>query len=673
MRSTIRLFKGVPVKDASKVASVADQASLLKETMPFGFIIAPQVIANYSSAEIKEIVKIAKEEAGLSGSQMNSTFHKSWNKVKDAPICQLVIEQIVHYITTYGHEHLGIYNKDTVFIPKEELNVPGIEDGFPFVVIKGYTSDEIEDKLMVLLSSGIALKEDTLKDVVNVAISLDFGDEQLSKVKNKEARAMLYDYLDKVPSDPVEFLRFLVYKATNTTLLIKSDSLINAIKGSAVTGWLALQHEATRFATNAAPANIQLVKYFKKYDEEFTFKKLSAIFNRYKPIFLAFKTNGALKHFVNQIAKLSKKHHVPMPEDYLNDVTAKLRKGIAIVPGELRAKLEKASAFRKARLAYALKFRVEDPTSIMYKIRNGTAFSTEFSFPGTSAIEPVLDTVIGSIVDGLKAVAGKKIYVPKRIVYAVPATEKQFTGDIPSGSYIEIKKNVVAGIHWKNLGDTRVDLDLSLLNATTKIGWDGIYRAEGAGILFSGDVTDAPGEGASEEFYISKGSSGNYLLSVNHFNHAGEIVPFSVFVGESNPIRELPRDYVMDPNTTICIVQTKMDRAQKIIGLVSVTPGRVRFHFSETHIGKSRSMGINDYTMHAYNYLTSFYANPISLNDVLQKAGAAIVSDKAERGACDLDLSPEAITRETFVQLLVNPASLFPEKPEKPVEKPNVP
>ncbi len=674
-RSTIRLFKAVPIEDASKVASAALQASILSETLPSGFIIAPQVIANHAADEIKEIIKIAREEIGLSGAQMNSAFHKSWNKVKDAPICQLVLEQLVHYVTTYGFERLGVYSKESVYIPKEELDVPGLDEGFPVVVIKGCTRDEIAGKLMAILSSGIALKEDTVKDIVNVAIFLDFGDGELSAVKNKEVRVMLYDYLDKVPSNPVEFLRFVVYKATNTTLLIKNDKLINAIKGSnpnasrAFAAYGGSNYRAplardvrTKDNLSGSTGNLQIVKYFKKYDDEIGFKKLSAIFNRFKPLFLAFKTNDALKHYVNQIAKLSKTHHVPMPEDYLNDVTASIRKGIPIVPSELQANLEKANIFRKVRLAYALKFRMEAPTSIMYKVRNGTAFATAFSFQETTKAGPVLDIVLDSIARDLKVVEGKTIYIPGNIVYALPATEKQFTGDIPSGSCVSMKSNIIAGIHWKNLVSKRVDLDLSLINATTKIGWDGIYRATGAGIFFSGDMTDAPGDGASEMFYINKDTFGNYLLSVNHFNYGGEIVPFFVFVGESTPLHELPRNFMIDPNAITCKAHSSMDRNQKILGLISIVPGRVKFYFSETHVGNFRTMTVNDYTLHAFNYLSSFYTNPISLNDLLQKAGATIISNKEKQKDCDLDMSPGGISKETFVNLLVDPAVLFPSK-----------
>lgn len=660
MKATIRLFKAVPIKahlikDAIEKEVTSYSSSLLNETIQNGFIISPEVMSCYGSAGIKKIVSDITEEFGLSGSQMNASFHKSWGKIKDTPIFQLVLEQIRHYFTTYGHDVLGIYDKDTVYIPKEELNVPGLDIDVPLVIIKGLTHDELLDKLGKMLSSGIALKEETLADVINVAVYLDIGEGFISGVNNKEARVALYDHLDKLPHDPVEFLRFIVYKATGKTLLIKNGKAIGSIKGVTFTKqsrWAGGGVKAYPDVLKADAGNIQIVKYFKKYDEEHGLKKLSTVFNRFKPLFLAFKTNDALRNYINTISKLSKKHHQPMNEDYLNSVTSKLCKGIPIDPVELRAYLKRASIFRKARLAYALKFRMGSPESIMYRIRNGTAYAKEFSFPNPDAVSSVLDIVIDSIVNGMNAVKGKKFYIPKDIVYALPCTEKQFTGDVPSGSFVSVDRDLIAGVHWKNAEHSRIDLDLSMTSVDAKIGWDGFYRSDDANILFSGDMTDAPDEGASEMFYVMKNANGNYVLAINYFNHNDKVpVSFTVFVGRVH-LQMLPRDYIIDPNSIICKARTRMDKKQKIIGLIAIRDNSVRFHFCETQIGESRTMSRSDYMMHALGYLVSFYSNPITLNDLIVKAGAIVVDKKDDLGNDGIDLSPDAISKETFLNIL---------------------
>lgn len=93
-------------------------------------------------------------------------------------------------------------------------------------------------------------------------------------------------------------------------------------------------------------------------------------------------------------------------------------------------------------------------------------------------------------------VKGKYIYIPNNITYAAPTSEKQFNGNIPAGSYIEVPRidDLVYGVHWTNLpgdgkyqsrgfygeikpnGEERVDLDLKQMNKNEVFGWDASYR-----------------------------------------------------------------------------------------------------------------------------------------------------------------------------------------------------
>ena len=46
--------------------------------------------------------------------------------------------------------------------------------------------------------------------------------------------------------------------------------------------------------------------------------------------------------------------------------------------------------------------------------------------------------------------------------------------------------------------------------------------------------------------------------------------------------------------------------------------------------------------------------NSVGLKDVLKRAGAKIITDKEEE--CDIDLSPETIEKDTFINLLTEKA-----------------
>lgn len=621
MKSTIKLFKAVPIKTKRKKTN----NDLMKKTIERGFIFAPEVIYNYSESELTDLI----EEIGLNPEELNSSFHKSWVKIKEASTEQLIIEQIIHYFTTYGFEKLGIYNKDSVYIPREKLDIPEIKiEGFTLMVIKGYTKKELKQKLLNLLSLGIALKEDTIKDVIDVATFVDVDEKDIKDIKNKEVKSALYDYLNLFPENPVEFLRFVVYKATNKTLLIKNQSLIEEIKGK---------------------DNLGVLKLFNDYKKKYGLKRLAEIFYRFKPIFLAFRTNKKLKTITNKIRKLAEKYHKPLPEDYLNSITAKLKGRETINKKRLNEELDKVNIFRKIRLAYALKFRTKDVDSILYKIRNGRGYATEFNFTEKNKAQKVLDMVIESIVkDVSKNVKGKKIYIPDYINYTLPATEKQFTGYFPSGTYVSIPHDMIFGIHWKDVKGSRIDLDLSLLSPETgKIGWDSSYRTDDRDILFSGDMTEAH-NGATELFYVQRQTKKALILFVNYYNFDSEIeVPFKIIVAKEKAT-DFKMNYMVNPNNLISVAESKIDQKQKVLGLLISTTNENKFYFTEVSLGGSITSSSSEFAENARKYLFNFYENTIGLKDILEKSGAKLV----EKDKADINLSPEELEKDSILNLL---------------------
>jgi len=625
MKSTLRLFNALPVEKNKPQTSNND---VLKKTLSKGYILSPEVTSHYTN--IDAVMSLVESEIGLSAEEMNAAFHKSWEKVKSASIEQLVIEQILHYITTYGFEALGIYDKDYVYIPVETLDIPKLElENLRYTVIRGYTKDELKKKLIELLQTGIALKDETIKDIVDVAMYIDMNGDEIEKIKNREVKIAMYGYLGVIPKNPVEFLRYAVYKATENTLLIKNKKTIEAIKEK---------------------ENVEVTMLFKQYEMLHGFEPLASIFNRFKPLFLAFKTNTVLSNIINKISKLSKSYHSPMPEDYLNSITARIKNNTLTFP-ELRAALKDANIFRKIRLAYALKYRTKPVDSIVYKVRNGKSYVTDFTYLELGPAKVIYNIVEESIVNDLReTVDGKKIYIPKGVTYALPATEKQFTGNIPSGTCVSVPNDMIFGVHWKNVYGNRIDLDLSLMNANIgKIGWDVSYRTTNKDILFSGDVVDPLRTGATELFYISKRGEGNYIMHVNYYNHNEDVkVPYSIVVAKEKP-SGFNRNYVINPNNVICIAKSSISDKQKILGLIVTSIEDTKFYFVETSAGGGITSSTNEKTEQARKYLFNFYTDTISLNDTLLMAGAQLVSTP---NGCDIDLSPETLEKSTIINLI---------------------
>jgi len=633
MKAVIRLFKAIPIRKKNTEAVREDiNLSLLQQTIKHGFILSPEIVSNYSTSELHNIINLIIEEVGLNARQMNASFHKSWQKVATADITQLVLEQIFHYITTYGFKKLGIYDKDTVFIPSEPLAIPNLDiDGFPLTIIKGYTDIELKEKLLSLLDSGISLHEDTVKDVTEIAKYLDLT-EEIHDIKNKEVKITLYDHLNIIPETPVEFLRLLLFKSINKTLLIKNSTTITNIKSK---------------------DNLDVLELIKKYNNIYGLERLAEIFYRFKPLFLAFRTSPELKTYINKIRKLAKTYHKPMKSDFLNQITAKLSRGEYIDHTKLQEALNNVNTFRKIRLAYAINYRTINPHSILYRIRNGKSYATKFTPKETNGAHFTLNTIINSIIeDILPKVEGKQIYIPENMVYALPSTEKQFSCDFPSGTYISIPNNMIIGIHWENVKDNEmIDLDLSLISLNKKFGWDGNYRDEDNNILFSGDMTDAQlPDGASELFYVKNQENEAYVIFTDYFNikETNQIdVPFDIFIAQEHATDESFREnYMVNPNNIICSIKSKINQSQKMLGLLVTTPKECRFYFSESYIGQSITSSSSEYTAHAQNFLFNFYTNTINLNDILEQAGAKIVTDKT---ICDVDLSPETLEKDKIL------------------------
>lgn len=628
MLSTIRLFKALPVKE--KITAInSDFKNVMQRTVSSGFIVDPSVVAEYN---IDTTLDLINKVYGRDSRELNQTFHKSFAKVRDASLEQLYFEQIIHYMTTYGAEEIGVFSHDSVYIPTEKLEAPELEDGVRLVIIRGLTKQEIKSELLKLLKTGVALSESTVKDVLDVVAYVGFTEADVDNVANKEVKSALYDYLGIVPSGPVEFLRYAVYRSTGKTLLIKNRTTVNAIKES---------------------TTISVTRLFDLYEERNGLAPLASIFYRYKPLFLAFRTNTKLKKTINKIRRLAVANHKPMQEDLLNNITARLSHGEKPELNKFNKALADANIFRKIRLAYALKFRTTDADSILYRVRNGKSYAENFEFSNKKGAEIIYNAVLKSIVADLEPVVdGKKVFIPAGVKYALPATEKQFTGNVPTGSYVEVPEDMVVGIHWENVKYSRIDLDLSISNNMGKIGWDASYRDNSNDIQFSGDITDAPApNGASELFHVGSTARGSWLMNLNYYNFMDDTpVPFKIVVGsESRAIMD--KNHTIDPNNLVAFSNSEIDVKQKTLGIIVADEESSRFYFAETGFQNSISSRNNEAAEQARKYLLNYYNNSIVLNDVLTMAGAEIVDEMAEDV---IDLSLETIDKTTVVNMLTN-------------------
>src|SRR5262245_4673781 len=84
---SIRLFKALPIEE-NKGAKHRKSMALVEHTIKRGFVFAPEVLDNYEDSELMAMIGQISDEIGLTPEQMNAAFHKSWEKVRDAPMFQ---------------------------------------------------------------------------------------------------------------------------------------------------------------------------------------------------------------------------------------------------------------------------------------------------------------------------------------------------------------------------------------------------------------------------------------------------------------------------------------------------------------------------------------------------------------------------------------------------------
>ena len=582
--NTLKLFNAVVERQSKETKSFVSEN---------GYVIVPGAL--WAKDQIIDYYEREK----LDGNDLNKTFHKSWQKIKDSSRFELLIEQITHYLSTYGSNF-----QDEIYIPQEVLDVPDLK--LKYKVIKSYTKDEMIEKCLGLLKSGIALLEDTIDELITILVDeLDYEFTGKEGIRNKEAIVKIAEMYHVYPDNPSEFFRYVIYKTTNTTLLIKSPDLINLIKAS----------------------SYNPTKVFKEYG----LVRLSEIFNRFKPLFLAYKAK--CPKTINRISKLSKKYHKPLVGNPLNEVTQKIL-------SEKDAKwLDNATPFALFKALSACYSRREGQDSFVYRIRNGKSWVKENEIKG--AVNAFNYDFILKYLKNKYSMKGKKVFLPKKIDYALPISEKMFVGNIPTGTRFSGKKLAV-GIYWQDDWGAN-DLDLSGLNIGGKIGWNASYNQDGGNLMYSGDITSAP-NGAVEYLYANKGLDEPTLVMNNVYSGQND-TGYKIIVGKGDKI---DKDYMMNPNKLFAEVKCNSVQSQTVLGIFMPNGEGQSFVLLNFGAGQTRVSGNSKITNIATKALYQQWYKPLTFETVIKELGAEIVSEPKE---ADLDFSLDNLEKDSFVKL----------------------
>ncbi len=608
------------------------------------------------------VIELGDKLYGKRPSELNRTFQGSFHNMVEKDIEQLIAEQVTHYFTTYGLERLGLgYQKNLIFIPATDLDIPELEEGIQVTLIQPISRVTLHDRLMQLLS-GIALSNQTMDDIMTLsdAISRD----ELDQVKNRDIKIRLLKKYGLVPENPVEFLQFVYAELTSRAMIVQSKRSMDEL------------------AKLASKSRKTVLERLEKYvSRENGYIELSKIFNRYKKFFVSLKQNELnsptpieiqidtdpishrrLNAIINRISKLSKKYHEPMKSGLLDNLT-KYQSVEAFEQDKERLvrALDNATIFRCVRLVNVLRFYSnERAQSIVYKIRNGRSFASELEIePPRRELCGLIAKFVEDYVKQRVQTKAVKLYIPENVTYMLPVTEKQFSGEVPAGSSITLKNSsdLVVGVHWFDLEeseakqndcDTRVDIDLHVSNANEQFGWHTQWRAEDA--VYSGDLTAAPREtgGASECFLIKhlKDKPNAFTVSLNLFTNNGK-VPFHFFIAEYDSEKEFKLNYTVNPNKILYQFHSSFEDGQSemTLGQILIENESVQFIFGAYGAGNSRvTAGQTEYKTWARNYDMLFAETSLRVHELFETT--------ENKDESTIDLSLENISKETFIALL---------------------
>ena len=450
----------------------------------------------------EDIAKLVFDEFDITHSAVN-TFHKSWEKVANADYNQLLVEQVLHYMSTYGMEFFGA--RAVPMIPVEELIAdPNARPGYNAIrIITVVSEDEAQKLINEFLMSVKAPNQMLMPEYEAYVRSATIPVEDICSF---ELKCVWYEYNNYVPKHGQEFLRYAMYKMIGSTLIIKNNRTIKALQN----------------ACEREPA--------KAYDllKNANMVELAQCFFRFKPLFLAFKKSKSCAPIINEIRRLANVFHKPMSELTIQNVSKLIKQGRYEEAGKVLKTADNRQLIKLVNY-FATDDRVKAPA--VFNIRNGKIHVRE-DFKRLSAGAAM---VFAELVEkNQHSLAGKTFYIPSYIHYAAPVSEKQMIGDIPYGTLLKAPQSgkFSAAICWDNYKGMRTDIDLHMNSKNASFGWNSAYRGRDGEILYSGDMTDAF-YGAAEAFYFEP-QEDVFILSANNYTGVPN-VPFKFFISDAQP------------------------------------------------------------------------------------------------------------------------------------------
>lgn len=578
----------------------------------------------------------------------NATFYKNWLDVTSKTRLELALDQVFHYLTTYGTD----FALGNGYVPNDAENDAPAIDFKNFKVIMPISADELFNRCWNMLCSGIALKGDTMQACADYIIEHVHNGKMINvdSIKNREALIYICDVLNIWPENAHNLFRLIMYKTTGDAMIVNNDETIHKIN----------------------TASSKYIFDFNKLSEK-DLVHLSSIFLRYKKLFLAFKHNKYVDNHtaINKLRKLAIKNHKPFKAGFWQTLFSEIKS-----TEEIKAHLNELTTYKKIALMQLCKERYMMPKDNLYFIRNGKQFlkindttnkiSDKKQKDKAFYIAVIYNILKDSVIGTLKSNSEKDVVVtfnndgtpaetektPKVVkVYSgmhvtMPASEKTFIGNYPFGTQFDLTKNNLIGCYWRKEWGTN-DYDLSLMDINGgKIGWNSYFYNDKQNIVYSGDMTNAEPE-AAEVIKITNPANVKALIKINQYKGQSKS-KFELFFGQSNKHFDYQayKNFMVDPNEIKFRATIEHENKKEMqVALV----GNNKITLMEIHSGNKIISRANNHNETYINILMSKTEHFIDAEEMFKEAGFKIV-DENYIGEVDIDFAN--LDKDSLLSLL---------------------
>lgn len=637
----VRLFKAIP-RDVVMKSGHSVNAVNWSQCFEHGFLVINDRGDIMSDISV-EAWRIIDDIFGKNAVQFNNTFYQDFRTVRDMTNLERILDQLMHYMSTYGREMVGLEARP--YIPVRDFDFEGIP-GMNISVDQILVIQMVDDKVLG------DMVDNMVKTVKAPNIMMRTGFQYLwpymsvtdKDIQSFELKCIYYDETGRVPSQNIDFLRYMVYKTTGRPMLIKDRTTIEIIK--------------------RANPDYKLIGLWQKCDVN----SMAEIFYRYKPLFLAFKHIGTLRgwhehtasnpnmaHVINRIRRAAVEHHKPLDEASVQNMIRMYIQGKSVAH-----LVAKASNRDLVKIINSLLNSLEAEQPRVFNIRNGKAYVAEGVTKTRKEYQKrnemmtyIYNQLITRMGDKYKNVV---FVMPEHIEYTVPTSEKQMVYTYPWGTRIKVpgEGGYTMGMHWFDQYNQRVDLDLHMNGINgTHIGWNaGYYNSE---TTYSGDMTAAPQPNGAAEAVEFRTRNNDYNMTINKFS-GPDSVDFKLFVskghvgGDRNKFTYRPAD---DLIPTIPMQFVGNDGNTMNIGITY--KGDFYFYGSRISSGIVPAQNYNQFIQGVSAKITSM----LLMREFLEDCGATIMTqapDSVVNQAGDemaiIDLSPEALIPTTLFEVI---------------------